>query len=170
MPQQKPESLTHTTPPLKRKLPLRGLLAAALLPLFGMVTAYGIAPETNTRDIPIQTLIENISLPHSGKAQNNAAIEAAPQTFHHEVVVLPGETLGSLLNRLGINEADSALLLSQGAASFGRNLRASQRIQATISDQGGLIELLMASNNGELSRVCRPRTLDRGTFPRCPAH
>lgn len=155
MPQQKPESLTHTTPSLKRKFPLRGLLAAALLPLFGMVTAYGIAPQTNTRDIPIQTLIENISLPHSGKAQNNTAIEALSQPFHHEVVVLPGETLSALLNRLGINEVDSGLLLSQGAASFGRNLRANQRIQATINDQGGLIELLMAGNNGELGRVSR---------------
>ena len=155
MPQQKPESLTHTTHSLKRKFPLRGLLAAALLPLFGMVAAYGIAPETDTRDIAIQTLVENISLPHSGKAQNSAAIEAASQAFHHEAVVLPGETLDALLNRLGVNEADSGLLLSQGAASFGRNLRANQRIQATISDQGGLIELLMASNSGELSRVSR---------------
>lgn len=157
MPQQKPESLTHTTPLLKRKFPLRGLLVAALLPLFGMVAAYGIAPETDTRDIALQTLVENISLPHSGKTSNNTVTDAAPQIFHHEVVVLPGETLGGLLNRLGVNPADSDLLLSQNAASFGRNLRASQRIQATINGQGGLVELLMARNNGELSRVSRQR-------------
>lgn len=153
--QQKPESVTDSLPSLKRKFPLRGLLAAALLPLFGMVTAYGIAPETDTRDIPIQTLVENISLPYSGETGNTAAIEAGTQIFHHEVAILPGETLGALLKRLGVNDADASLLLSQGTASISRNLRANQRVQATINAQGELIDLSMAGSNGELSRINR---------------
>lgn len=150
MQQQKPESLTHPTTPLKRKLPLRGALIAALLPLFGMVTAYGIAPDTDTRDIPVQTLIENLPLP-----QVAASADQAVQIFHHEEKVLSGETLGALLNRLGVSSQDSALLMSQSAAQIGRSLRSGQRIQADVSSQGELLELRLTSSDGTLNRISR---------------
>jgi murein DD-endopeptidase MepM/ murein hydrolase activator NlpD len=149
MQQQKLESLTHPTPPLKRKLPLRGLLAAALLPLFGMVTAYGIAPDTDTRDIPVQTLIENLALPQAGNQVQDK------QVFHHEEKVLSGETLGGLLDRLGVSPQDSALLLSQSAAQIGRSLRSGQRVQADVSELGELLELRLASTDGTLNRISR---------------
>ena len=44
----------------ERKLSLRWLVAISSLPLFGMVAAFGVAPGTNTRQIPIQTVIENL--------------------------------------------------------------------------------------------------------------
>ena len=150
MQQQKLESLTHPTPPLKRKLPVRGLLAAALLPLFGMVTAYGIAPDTDTRDIPVRTLIESLALPQLPAAQDQAA-----QVFHHEEKVLSGETLGALLTRLGVSPQDNALLLSQSAAQIGRNLRSGQRIQADVSEQGELLELRLTASDGTLNRITR---------------
>lgn len=149
MQQQKLESLTHPTHPLKRKLPLSGLLALALIPLFGMVTAYGIAPDTDTRDIPVQTLIENLSLP----AQ--PVQEAAKQVFHHEDKVLSGETLGALLARLGVSQQDNALLLSQPAAQVSRSLRSGQRVQADISESGELLELRLTSSDGTLNRISR---------------
>jgi len=148
--QQRPESLTHPTPLLKRKLLLRGVLAAALLPLFGMVTAYGIAPDTDTRDIPVQTLIENLALP-----QMAAAPDQAVQVFHHEERVLSGETLGALLSRLGVSEQDSVLLLSQAAAQIGRSLRSGQRVQADVSEQGELMELRLTGADGTLNRISR---------------
>lgn len=148
--QQRPESLTHPTPLLKRKLPLRGVLAAALLPLFGMVTAYGIAPDTDTRDIPVQTLIERLALP-----QMAAAPEQAAQVFHHEERVLSGETLGALLSRLGVSQQDSVLLLSQTAAQISRSLRSGQRVQADVSDQGELMELRLTGADGTLNRISR---------------
>jgi murein DD-endopeptidase MepM/ murein hydrolase activator NlpD len=149
MQQQKLESLTHPTPPQKRKLPLRGVLAAALLPLFGMVTAYGIAPDTDTRDIPVQTLIENLPLPQA------ASQDLARQVFHHEEKVLSGETLGALLTRLGVSPQDSALLLSQPAAQISRSLRSGQRVQASISEQGELLELRLSGADGALNRISR---------------
>jgi murein DD-endopeptidase MepM/ murein hydrolase activator NlpD len=149
MQQQKPESLTDPTPSLKRKLPLRGALVAALLPLFGMVTAYGIAPDTDTRDIPVQTLIENLPLPQA------ATPDLAKQVFHHEEKVLPGETLGALLNRLGVSEQDTALLLSQSAAQIGRSLRSGQRVQANVSEEGELLELRLTGADGTLKQISR---------------
>lgn len=148
--QQRPESLTHPTPLLKRKLPLRGVLVAALLPLFGMVTAYGIAPGTDTRDIPVRTLIENLPLPQITAAQGQAV-----QVFHHEERVLSGETLGALLTRLGVSQQDGVLLLSQAAAQIGRSLRSGQRVQADVSEQGELMELRLTSADGSLNRISR---------------
>ncbi len=150
MQQQNPESLTHPVTPLKRKSPMRLILAAALLPLFGMVTAYGIAPDTDTRDIPVQTLIENLALP-----QVTAMPGQAAQVFHHEEKVLPGETLGALLTRLGVSPQDNALLLRQSAAQIGRSLRSGQRVQAVVSENGGLMELLVTAPDGSLKRISR---------------
>lgn len=150
MQQQKLESLNHPTPPQKRKLPARGLLAAALLPLFGMVAAYGIAPGTDTRDIPVQTLIESVVLPEAAPLP-----EAAAQVFHHEERVQPGETLGALLSRLGVSAQDSALLLGQPAARIGRSLRSGQRVQADVSETGELLELRITAADGTLNRIAR---------------
>lgn len=150
MQQQKLESLNHPTPPLKQKLPVRGVLIAALLPLFGMVTAYGIAPDTDTRDVPVKTLIENLPLP-----QLAVPTEQAAQVFHHEERVLSGETLGALLNRLGVSPQDSALLMSQSAAQVGRSMRSGQRIQADVSENGELLELRMTASDGTLNRISR---------------
>lgn len=150
MQQQKLESLTHPTPLLKRKFPTRGLLVAALLPLFGMVTAYGIAPDTDTRDIPVQTLIENLALP-----QLAPAAEQAAQVFHHEERVLSGETLGALLARVGVSAQDTALLLGQSAAQIGRSLRSGQRVQADVSESGELLQLRLTSSDGTLNRISR---------------
>lgn len=148
MQQQKPESLTYPSAQ-KRKLPLRGLLAVALLPLFGMVTAYGIAPDTDTRDIPVQTLIENLPLPQTGSQ------DQIGQVFHHEERVLSGETLGALLSRLGVSQQDNALLLSQSAAQIGRSLRSGQRVQANINEAGELLELRLTGADGSLNRISR---------------
>ncbi len=149
--QQSPGSVTDSPNMLKRKLPSQRLLLAALVPLFGVVTAYGIAPDTNTRDIPLQTVVQNLALPQSTVAD----VTNATQTFHHEVSVLPGETLGGLLNRLDVSPSDASQLLGQDAAQIGRELRANQRIQANISEQGKLIELTMVDRRGEHLRVAR---------------
>ncbi len=151
MQQQKLESLTHPNHPLKRKLPIRGILAAALLPLFGMVTAYGIAPDTDTSDIPVQTLIENLSLPQA-MGQDEVKVK---QVFHLEERILSGETLGALLDRLGVSPQDSALLLSQSAAQITRSLRSGRRVQADISEQGELLELRLTGADGTLNRISR---------------
>lgn len=149
MQQPKRESLTYPSTPLKRKIPVRGLIAVALLPIFGMVTAYGIAPDTDTRNIPVQTLIEELALPN--------AAESIPggQVFHHQERVLPGETLGALLNRLGVSEADTSHLLALPAGQIGRHLRAGQHIEAKVNDRGELLELLLTASDGTLNRITR---------------
>jgi murein DD-endopeptidase MepM/ murein hydrolase activator NlpD len=125
------------------------VLAVALLPLFGMVTAYGIAPDTNTRDIPVKTLIQDLALP--------GAREDIPesQVFHHQEKVLSGETLGALLGRLGVSEQETSRLLALPAGTIGRDLRAGQRIEAKVNDRGELLELLLTASDGVQNRITR---------------
>ncbi len=158
MQQPKRESLTYPSTPLKRKIPVRGLIAVALLPIFGMVTAYGIAPDTDTRNVPVKTLTEELALPN--------ATESIPggQVFHHQERVLSGETLGALLNRLGVSEVETSRLLALPAGQIGRHLRAGQRIQAKVNDQAELLELLLTAGDGTLNRITRQNdsfTLDQ---------
>lgn len=148
MPQQKPESVTYRPNGLKRKISLPLLALGALVPLFGIVTAYGIAPETDTQNIQTQTLIEQLALP-----QTVSSVDETKQVFQHEDIVQSGETLGGLLSRIGVNDVDIGLLLSQPAARISRNLRANQRIQASIDGEGHLIEFSMTGPNGEQNRV-----------------
>jgi len=149
MQQPKRESLTHPTSPLKRKLPVRGLVIAALLPIFGMVTAYGIAPDTDTLNVPLQTSIEEVALPQVKEALTQ------DQVYHLQEKVNSGETLAGLLGRIGVSEQDTSLLLSQTAGQIGRFLRAGQRIQARVNDQGQLLELLLTASDGTQNRVTR---------------
>jgi len=149
MQQPKRESLTYPNPPLKRKIPVRGLMAAALLPVFGVVTAYGIAPDTNTRNIPIQTLIEDVVLPQAPDSIPHG------QVFLHQEKVLAGETLPGLLGRLGVTDQESSRLLSQSAGQAGRFLRAGQHIQAKVNEQGELLELLLTGSDGTPNRITR---------------
>lgn len=149
MQQPKQPSLTHPVPPLKHRVPLRGVFAVALLPLFGMVTAYGIAPDTNTRDIAVETLIQDLALPAAPASNSD------DQVFHHQEKVLAGETLGALLGRLGVAETEISRLLALPAGNIGRDLRAGQRIQASVNGRGELIELLVTATDGAQNRVIR---------------
>ncbi len=148
MQQSKRESLTYPIPPLKRKVPVRGLAVAGALSFFGMVTAYGIAPETSTTSIQTQTIAQEIRLPQA------SAQTETPQTYHLQEKVLSGESLGSLLDRLGVSEQDIQRLQSHPAGQIGRTLRAGQHIQAKINDRGELLELQTAGNDS-INRVVR---------------
>jgi murein DD-endopeptidase MepM/ murein hydrolase activator NlpD len=56
---------------------------------------------------------------------------------------------------MGVSEQDTSLLLSQNAGQIGRFLRAGQRIQAKVNDQGELQELLLTASDGIQNRVTR---------------
>jgi hypothetical protein len=84
----------------ERKLSLRWLVAISSLPLFGIVAAFGIAPETQTRQIPVHTVIENLQLPSA------AAPSSIAGNFWHEERIQRGDTMSALLDRLNVNDED----------------------------------------------------------------
>jgi len=148
MPLTKLRILTDRMTSQERRFSLRTLVALSSLPLFGVVAAFGLAPDTDTLGISTQTVIENVDIPKivAATGENN---------FQREEQIQLGDTLASALARLKIDELDIQRLLSTPLAQQStRQLKAGHRIQATTTANGQLTELKLANaENGGLHIV-----------------
>ena len=133
----------------ERRFSLRTLVALSSLPLFGVVAAFGLAPDTDTLGVSTQTVIENVDIPKiiAGTGDNN---------FQREEQIQSGDTLASVLVRLKIDELDIQRLLSTDAAKHSASqLKLGQRIQATTTPDGQLAELKFANIKGGTLHIMR---------------
>src|SRR4249920_4019762 len=69
-----------------------GLVALAVLPLLGVVAAFGIAPDTATETVVLHRVIQDMPLPLS---MDTAA--GQPAQYWREERIQRGDTIGSLL-------------------------------------------------------------------------
>ena len=124
----------------ERKLRLRWLLALSTLPLFGVITAFGIAPQSSVENIPVQEVIEELALPDLSSVQELVA-EQAPLWQTDEV--RKDDTLGALLERLNVQNADAIAFLRQSpdASALASKLRPGRPILAKTTADGKLLEL-----------------------------
>lgn len=149
MPFTKLGILTDRMTSQERRISLRAMIALSSVPLFGMVAAFGLAPDTNTLNVSTQTVIENIDIP-------KIASSASSNDFQREEQVQSGDTLASVLSRLKIDELDIQRLLStEVAKQSARRLKAGNRVQATTTANGQLAELIFANADGGALRVVR---------------
>jgi murein DD-endopeptidase MepM/ murein hydrolase activator NlpD len=141
--------LTEQLTGKERRLSLRALIALSTLPLFGVVAAFGLAPDTDTLHITKQTVVEPVDLPNLV-----ATIDAAP--VEREELVQSGDTLANVLSRLKIDELDSQRLLTTDAIrQAASQLKVGQRIQATTKANGQLLEINFADAAGGDLRITR---------------
>lgn len=89
---------------LLQKPAFRRWALALVLPFAGMVTAFGIAPDTVTESIEQSRVVENLAL----SPVELGAGAAQTQTFWREERIQRGDTQASLLTRLGV-EDDAAM-------------------------------------------------------------
>jgi len=135
MPLTKLRILTYRMTGAERRFRLRTLVALSSLPLFGVVAAFGLAPDTNTLDITPQTITEAIALPALASAGSN-------DSFEREGVVQSGDTLSSALSRLGVDDLEIQRLLATDAVrQLASSIRAGRRIQATTTQDGQLLAI-----------------------------
>ncbi len=125
------------------------LLAVSALPLFGMVAAFGVAPDTDTRPIPARTLVESLT----------PALSPAPagQDYYRIDQVERGDTVNAVLQRMGIDDADIQTLLatpSVRGAGLAR-LRSGQRLEARVSADGRLQTLAFGEPGADEARIAR---------------
>ncbi len=136
----KPSILTQKTPNQERKLDLRWIIAISCLPLFGIATAFGLAPQTSVSNIPVQTVIEDIALPSLEASKNSTSNE---DTFWITETIHRDDTLASLLKRLNIQNADAINFLrtNHDASVLTSQLKPGQTVRANTNENGDLIQL-----------------------------
>ena len=132
MPLTKLRILTDRLTGAERRFSLRTLVALSSLPLFGVVAAFGLAPDTNTLNITPETITEAIALPALASASNAG-------TFERESVIQSGDTLANALSRLKIDDLEiQRLLATDTMRQLASSIRAGKRIQATTTQDGQL--------------------------------
>ena len=133
MPLTKLRILTHRMTRAERRFSLRTLVVLSSLPLFGVVAAFGLAPETNPLDITPQIITEAIVLPSLTAADNSAS------TYERESLVQAGDTLATALSRLKIDDLEiQRLLTTDVVRKMAASVSAGKRIQATTTEDGQL--------------------------------
>jgi murein DD-endopeptidase MepM/ murein hydrolase activator NlpD len=132
---QKPQTAEHR----KR---LRWMVGLGSLPLFGIVAAFGIAPDTRVEEIPVTTVVEHLQLPEIQPA-------AATAEFWREERVQRGDTIATLLARLQIDDpaAVVALRTAKGAKSL-HQLVPGRPADARTTDDGRLVEFRYLNASG----------------------
>ena len=133
MPLTKLRILTYRMTGAERRFSLRTLVVLSSLPLFGVVAAFGLAPDTNTLDVTPQTITESLVLPALTTADNGTAM------FERESLVQSGDTLATALSRLKIDDLEIQRLLTTDAVrKMAASVRPGKRIQATTTQDGQL--------------------------------
>jgi murein DD-endopeptidase MepM/ murein hydrolase activator NlpD len=114
----------------------RRVLLALFLPFFGIVAAFGIAPDTATDSIERSNVIEQIALPVL------PATDDAGETYWREVRIERGDTIATVLQRLQIDDAGAGHVLqrSKDARALYR-LIPGRTVRAQTTAAGQLIAL-----------------------------
>lgn len=153
MASQKAISLTQAEKSHARKIRLRWLVAVSALPLFGIVAAFGVAPQTDTTNIPVSTVIEN--LPISAKAIQ--ADNSMPATaYWRDERIEAGDTVAKILERLGASSEESAAFLRNTEATRAlAQIKPGKHIQAETNDTGELLWLRHVDAAGTLLQISK---------------
>ena len=121
---------------LHRNAPRR-LLLALVLPFVGMMTAFGIAPDTITDTVSRKIIVEEIAL-HTPTPPADAALES----YWREVRIERGDTIAAVLQRLQVTEAgiEQVLRLARDARALYR-LTPGRTVRARTAANGQLLAL-----------------------------
>lgn len=135
--------LTQNLLSQERKMKLRWFITLSTMPLLGVVTAFGLVPQSNLGLNSNRIAIEQIALPKVAPNVNTIA------SFWRNERVQRGDTVVELLRRLNIedNAASAYLRTAQEADSF-RKLAVGREVQAETSADGGLVALRYLGDNG----------------------
>ncbi|MFA6120188.1 MAG: peptidoglycan DD-metalloendopeptidase family protein [Sideroxydans sp.] len=153
------------------KLKLRWFVTLSTLPLLGVVTAFGIMPQSDVLTGSQKTLIQEIALP--------TAAQAAPSTttFWRNERVQRGDTVVELLRRLNVeDEAASEYLRQYNPAASFRQLGVGKEVQAETNAEGALLALryldnennqvIIAKSGDSFTVDVKPALVEQRTFVR----
>ena len=115
--------------------------------------AAGVAPMApDAADLPVKSLTESLTLPTL--AEQVAALSQVSHSYVSEEVIRPGDSLASLLDRLGVDDEPAEnFIKSNSTARTVMQLRAGKRVQAEVNDYGQLQWLTMTVPDGGADAV-----------------
>ncbi len=135
----------------------RVVMALALMALGG-VAAFGLAPDTTLDTVPSERIVRDLALPPMSPPE-------AEESYWREEQIRRGDTLGSVLARLGVDDAaaQSFLRADSGARSL-YQLRPGRSLRALTDGDGRLMALRSLASSGELLAVDRAADRDGVQF------
>ena len=132
-------------------LPKRVLVAVTVLfalPVFGVLTAFGVASDTQLDKIERREIVDALSLPTFEQEATKAG------QFRASERVQRGDTVAALLQRLNVDDtAAFTFLRSTPAAKTIFQLRPNRTLQATTNAEGKLLSLNYIYSGEEYLRV-----------------
>ncbi|MFN0040481.1 MAG: peptidoglycan DD-metalloendopeptidase family protein [Burkholderiales bacterium] len=124
------------------------------LPFFGVVAAFGIAPDTVPEPIALQKVVEDISvsLPLPEASDSDAR-------FWREERIQRGDTIATVMTRIGVRDGDalSYILQAKDVRSL-YQLNPGRSIRAITSSDGKLEALTYVNTDGRRLRIARSGT------------
>jgi len=135
------QKVIRLTPKIRR----RWVLALLTIPLFSMVAAFGIAAYAPTRSVPMETVVEELDLPP------HTVDGAMPGEFWREERIQRGDTIISLLARLGVRRSE-VIFLTRNVKQLKplRQLVPGKTVQIVTGNSGELLSLRYIESNGSI--------------------
>jgi len=130
----------------------RAATGFAAVSALGMVAAFAVAP-SDPGSIQLQTVVERLG------TQSGSILSSDQQLFLREERILRGETLASLLGRLGVDdrEAFEFIRTDRVAQNIARQLRPGKQVTAR-TDDAGLLQTLYFPLSGKDAAIVVSRS------------
>jgi len=131
----------------------RWLPWVAVLPLFGVMAAFGIAPDTVPNQVPTQTVVQALELPEPASTD---IADAESFDFWSEERIQRGDTIASLLDRLGVGAEDKARVLAASRQTPAlQRLTPGRTVLARVTVSGQLLLLRYLATDERLVTLNR---------------
>ena len=121
--------------------PKKRIISASALALtvcaFGAAAVAPLAPDAS--DLPVKSIQEDVAMPDLGKQISALEQQSSTEQFVHEERVRSGDTLATLLTRLGVDDNDAESFIKKDKVAKGvMQLKTGKRVQAQTDDIGNL--------------------------------
>lgn len=136
---------------------------------FGAIGVSPIAPDAS--DLPVKSIEQDLEMPNL--ADQIAALQQDEQQFIREERIRPGDSLGSLFTRLGVDDADAQKFFrSNKTARRLLSLKTGKRVQAETDENGLLLSMratITDGKNGDARQISVEREGDKFVALESPA-
>jgi murein DD-endopeptidase MepM/ murein hydrolase activator NlpD len=134
------------------KLRPRWVSVMLALPLFGMVAAFGIAPNTRTENVAVEVVEQDLQLPAALVTE-----DVNESVYSRQEIVRRSDTVSALLARLQIDDpvATDFLRNDNTAKSIYKALVPGRLVETHVSDSGELLALRMRVGSSSILKVMK---------------